>query len=199
MIILTIGNDTRSDDYRYGRADVIRALRVDFRAQRVTVLAFPRDLWVKIPEILDDIGTSRQKLNTAYTYGNPGLHFWDHPSQGPGLLAQTLDLNFGLQADNYVAVSMNIFVEVVDALGGLDIMLPDGVDGRTSKDRSARLVFPPGEQHLNGEQALTLARTRNISIFARANHQNQVICALQEKVNYYRLEVDSFVCRMKFD
>jgi len=183
MMLLVIGNDSRSDDYRYGRADVIRAVRVDFKAQRVTVVAFPRDLWVKIPEILDDIRTSRQKLNTAYTYGNPGLHFWDHPSQGPGLLARTLDINFGLGAGHYIAVSMNVFVDVVDTLGGLDITLPEeGVDGRTASDRSARLVFLGGKQHLTGEQALTLARIRNVSTFARAKHQNLVMCTLQEKV-----------------
>jgi LCP family protein required for cell wall assembly len=182
MTVLAIGNDSRSDDYRYGRADMIRAIRVDFKAQRVTALAFPRDLWVKIPEIRDDIGTDRQKLNTAYTYGNPGLHFWDHPSQGPGLLARTLEQNFGLRSDHYVAVSMQVFVDVVDALGGLDIYLPDGVDGRTASDRSKRLVFPPGQQHLSGEQALTLARTRNVSTFARTNHQNTVVCALEEKI-----------------
>jgi LCP family protein required for cell wall assembly len=182
MTILGIGADARSDEYHYGRADMIRAIRVDFRAQRVIVLAFPRDLWVKIPEVKDDLGTDRQKLNTAYTYGNPGLHFWDHPSQGPGLLARTLDLNFGLQAEHYIAANMNVFVDVVDALGGLDIYLPDGVDGRTASDRSQRLVFPAGQQHLTGEQALTLARTRNVSTFARTNHQNTVVCALEEKI-----------------
>jgi LCP family protein required for cell wall assembly len=182
MTILAIGVDARSDEYRYGRADLIRAVRVDFRAQRVTMLSFPRDLWVKIPEIKDDIGTDHQKLNTAYTYGNPGLHFWDHPSQGPGLLARTLDMNFDLKADQYVAANMNVFVDIVDALGGLDIYLPDGLDGRTSSDRSQRLVFPAGEQHLTGEQALTLARIRNVSIFQRARHQNLVMCALEEKL-----------------
>ena len=182
MTVLAIGSDSRSDDYRYGRADMIRAIRVDFMSQRVTVLTFPRDLWVKIPEVKDDLGTDRQKLNTAYTYGNPGLHFWDHPSQGPGLLSRTLEQNFGLISDHYVAVSMQVFVDVVDALGGLDIYLPDGVDGRTSSDRSKRLVFPAGQQHLTGEQALTLARTRNVSTFARTNHQNSVVCALEEKI-----------------
>jgi len=182
LTILAIGTDARSDEYKYGRADMIRVARVDFRAQRVTVLSFPRDLWVKIPEVRDDLGTDRQKLNTAYTYGNPGLHFWDHPSQGPGLLALTLDLNFGLQADHYIAVNMNVFVDVVDALGGLNITLPDGVDGRTSYDRSQRLVFPAGAQHLTGEQALTLARIRNISTFQRSSHQNQVMCALQKEI-----------------
>ena len=183
MSILAIGVDSRSDDYRYGRADVIRAVRVDYRVQRITVLAFPRDLWVRIPEVRDALGVDRQKLNSAYTYGNPGLQFWDHPSQGPGLLARTLELNFGLKADRYIAVSMNVFVEVVDELGGLDINLPDGVDGRTSSDRSKRLIFPPGEQHLSGEQALTLARLRNVSIFKRASHQNQVMCSLREQID----------------
>ena len=182
MTILAIGSDARSDEYRYGRADMIRAARVDFRAQRITVLEFPRDLWVKIPEVKDDLGTDRQKLNTAYTYGNPGLHFWDHPSQGPGLLARSLDLNFGLHADHYVAVNMNVFVDVVDALGGLNITLPEAIDGRTSSDRSERLVFPAGPQHLTGEQALTLGRIRNVSVFSRASHQNLVMCALQEEI-----------------
>jgi len=182
MILLGIGSDARSDEYKYGRADVIRAIRVDFKAQRVTVLAFPRDLWVKIPEVRDNLGTNRQKLNTAYFFGNPGLHYWDHPSEGPGLLAQTLERNFGLTADHYLAVSMNVFVEIVDALGGLDIYLEEEIDGRYSYDQSKRLYFPAGQNHLTGEQALTLARNRKGSVFNRMDYQNLVICTLQEKL-----------------
>lgn len=182
MILLAIGSDARSDEYKYGRADVIRAIRVDFGLQKITVLAFPRDLWVKIPEVKDNLGTNQQKLNTAYYWGNPGLHYWDHPSEGPGLLALTMDRNFGLKPDHYIAVSMNVFVNVVDALGGLDIYLEEEVDGRYSYDQSKRLYFPAGEQHLSGEQALTLARTRNVSTFARTGHQNKVMCELQKKI-----------------
>jgi LCP family protein required for cell wall assembly len=175
MTVLAIGTDIRSDEYRYGRADVMRAVRVDFREQRVTALEFPRDLWVKIPGIERNLKTDHQKLNTAYTYGNPG--------NGPSLLARTLDLNFSLKVDHYVVVNMNVFVDVVDALGGLDITIPEGgIDGRTSTDRSQRLVFPEGLQTLNGEQALTLVRMRNVSVFERAEHQNTVMCALQEKI-----------------
>jgi anionic cell wall polymer biosynthesis LytR-Cps2A-Psr (LCP) family protein len=70
----------------------------------------------------------------------------------------------------------------VDAVGGIRVDLPNGVDGRTAKDRSKRLVFPPGKQILNGEQALTLARVRNEGVFERASHQNTVMCALQERL-----------------
>ena len=170
MTVLAIGTDVRPGEHRSGLTDVMRAVRVDFLQQRVTMLEFPRDLWVKIPGMEHD-----QKLNTAYAYGNP-----DH---GPSLLAQTLDRNFGLKVDHYIVANMTVFAEVVDALGGLDIVIPPGgIDGRTSTDRSERLVFPEGLQHLNGEQALTLARLRNKSVFVRAQNQNLVMCALRKKI-----------------
>jgi len=175
MTVLAIGTDVRAGEHRYGLTDVMRAVRVDFREHRVTALEFPRDLWVKIPGIEPNLKTDHQKLNTAYAYGSPDY--------GPGLLARTLDLNFGLDVDHYMVANMNVFAEVVDALGGLDVTIPQGgIDGRTRTDRSARLVFPEGAQHLNGEQALTLARLRNISVFARAEHQNMVMCALRKKI-----------------
>jgi LCP family protein required for cell wall assembly len=121
-------------------------------------------------------------LNQAYLYGNPGFHYYDHPSQGPGLLARTLALNFGVTVDHYVAVSMKTFIGVVDAIGGIDVNLPDGLDGRSVTDDSRRLVFPAGEQHLDGEEALTLARIRNITVFQRADNQNLVMCAVRKKL-----------------
>lgn len=198
MTVLAIGTDSRTGDARRGLADVMRAVRVDFQAQRVTALEFPRDLWVKIPGIERNLKTDRQKLNTAYTYGSP-----DH---GPSLLARTLDLNFGLQVDHYIVANMNVFAELVDALGGLDVVIPaGGIDGRTSTDRSARLVFPEGPQHLTGAQALTLARMRNVSVFERAEHQNTVMCALREKIErpetLLRLPaiIDSFMDNIQTD
>jgi LCP family protein required for cell wall assembly len=182
MTILAIGTDQRSDEYKYGRADAIRVVRVDYVSRRVSALEFPRDLWVEIPEIEDNLGQDHDKLNTAYFYGNPGLHYWDHPSEGPGLLARTLELNFGVKVDHYIAVSMDVFVNLVDALGGIDITLAEEVDGRTAGDRSARLLFPAGDQHLSGEQALTLGRIRNVSVFSRAKHQNLVMCAVRKKL-----------------
>src|ERR1051326_5544981 len=86
MTVLAIGTDVRPGEHRYGLTDVMRAVRVDFRAQRVTALEFPRDLWVTIPSIEQNLKTDHQKLNTAYAYGSP-----DH---GPSLLAQPTALNF---------------------------------------------------------------------------------------------------------
>jgi LCP family protein required for cell wall assembly len=183
LTLLAIGTDSRANSYTYGLADAIRIVRVDFTANRVTVLEFPRDLWVEIPEIADDIkGQDHEKLNQAYLYGNPGFGYYDGPGQGPGLLARTLALNFGMQSDRYIAVNMRTFVKIVDAVDGIRVNLPNGVDGRTAKDRSARLVFPPGVQILDGEQALTLARIRNEGVFERVSHQNTVLCALKDRL-----------------
>jgi anionic cell wall polymer biosynthesis LytR-Cps2A-Psr (LCP) family protein len=101
---------------------------------------------------------------------------------------------------------MTLFAEVVDAIGGLEVIIPEGgIDGRTETDRSERLVFPEGPQHLDGTQSLTLARMRSVSVFERAEHQNLVLCALREKIGrpetILRLPaiIDSFLSNVQTD
>jgi LCP family protein required for cell wall assembly len=183
MTILAVGTDARANNYNYGLADVIRIVRVDFVNPKVTVLEFPRDLWVEIPDIADNInGQDHEKLNQAYLYGNPGFGYTDDPTQGPGLLARTLALNFGTNIDHYAAVNMRTFEKIVNAVGGLDVYLPETVDGRTAEDTNKRLLFKKGELHLDGTRALTLARIRIKGTFARADNQNRVLCALRDKL-----------------
>lgn len=183
MLLLAVGSDARSNTYTYGLADVIRIVRVDFINARVTILEFPRDLWVEIPEIADNInGQDHEKLNQSYLYGNPGFGYYEGPGQGPGLLSRTLALNFGVSPDHYIAVNMRTFESIINAVGGIDVTLEESVDGRTSNDTSKRLYFPTGEQHLNGVQALTLARLRPEGVFQRADNQDIVMCALKEKL-----------------
>ena len=185
MNILAVGSDARANSYNYGLADVIRLIRIDFVNPKVTILEFPRDLWVEIPDIADNLnGQDHEKLNQAYLYGNHGFGYTDDPAQGPGLLARTLTLNFGTQIDHYAAVNMRTFEKIVSAVGGIDVYLPDAVDGRTSNDKSDRLVFEAGTLHLDGPRALTLARIRIEGTFARADNQNRVLCALRAKLTH---------------
>ena len=177
MDILMIGADSRADSYLYGLGDAIRLVRVDFVTPKVSVLEFPRDLWVEIPNIEDNLdGQDHEKLNQAYLYGQPGFGYWDDPSGGPGLLSLTLDLNFGVQVDHYISVNMRTFEKVVDAVGGVDVNIPDD-DTAKSTDLSV------GDNHLNGAQALKLARNRHDGTFARADNQNIVLCALRKKLS----------------
>lgn len=183
MNILAIGADTRGDNYNYGLADAIRIIRVDFVDPKVTVLEIPRDLWVEIPDIADDLnGQDHEKINQAYLYGNPGFGYTDDPARGPGLLARTLTLNLGLQIDHYAAVNMRTFEKIVNAVGGIDVTLPETVDGRTADDKNKRLLFQAGTHHLDGARALTLARIRIEGGFERGENQNRVLCALRDKL-----------------
>lgn len=183
MFILVIGSDTRADNYLYGLADVIRLVRVDFANPKVTILEIPRDLWVEIPDIADNLnGQDHEKLNQAYLYGNPGFGYTDDPAGGSSLLSRTLALNFGTQIDHYAAVNMRTFTKIVDAVDGIDVTLPKTVDGRTADDTDDRLLFIQGTLHLNGTQALTLARIRINGTFSRADNQDRVLCALREKL-----------------
>jgi LCP family protein required for cell wall assembly len=179
MNILVIGSDTRSTGYTWGLADLIRVVRVDFTTPRLTILDFPRDLWVEIPYIADNLdGQDHEKLNQAYLYGNPGdgFHYWDDPSAGPGLLALTLNRNFGVDVDHYLAVNMRTFVRMVDSVGGLDVDLKHAVAGSNDPRLQA------GKHHINGTQALALARNRTEGVFSRGENQNIVVCALQKKL-----------------
>lgn len=184
MMLLAIGSDVRGDNYTYGLADVIRIIRVDFIAPRVTILEFPRDLYVEIPGIADHYGITHGKLNQAYLYGQPGFGYYDGPGNGPGLLARTLDLNFGMRVEHYGAVNMQTFVRIVDAVGGIDVALDKTINGNApdSNPPKKELIFTPGTHHLNGKQALTLARLRPFGTFERSESQNIVLCALRDKL-----------------
>ena len=181
MNILAIGSDARGQHYLYGLADIIRLVRLDFVNARVTILEVPRDLWVEIPEISDHYGITQGKLNQAYLYGNKGLGYYDGPGEGPGLLARTLNLNFGVQPDHYIAVNMRTFESVVDAIGGLDIYLPYEISVK-SKENPKGFAIPPGQHRIDGETALWIARIREFGTFSRAENQNIVMCALRKKL-----------------
>jgi LCP family protein required for cell wall assembly len=181
MNILGIGSDARGNHYLYGLSDVMRLIRVDFVTPRVTILEIPRDMWVEIPEISAHYGITHGKLNQAYLYGNPGLGYYSGKGQGPELLAKTLDLNFGIRPDHYLAVNMVTFSAIVDALGGLDIYLPYAVDARTPENPDAP-SYSAGSHHMDGQTALMLARIRQYTVFGRADSQNIVMCSLRKEL-----------------
>lgn len=183
MLLLAIGADS-GVDYNYGLSDAIRIVRVDFTIPKITVLSMPRDLWVKIPDLVNPYGIDHGKLNQAFFYGGPGMGYYKGPGGAPGLLARTLDENFGLRVDHYGAVNMQTFVKIVDAVGGIDLYLPTDVDGRPVDATTADMgYFYAGNNHFNGDQALRFSRIRKkYNDFTRMDHQNMVLCALKKKI-----------------
>ena len=182
MFILLVGSDSRKDSYAAGLADSIRLVRVDFIEPRIQLLPFYRDLYVEIPGIERHNGITHGKLNQAYLYGNSAYGYYDGPGEGPALLALTLEHNFDARVDHHVAVNLESFVRIVNALGGIDIHLPYEIDGRVPGSKDTDLYFPAGELHLNGYRTMLLARLRLQGDFQRGEVQNLILQALAEKL-----------------
>ena len=136
----------------------------------VGLLSIPRDLYV--PQ--QDGGLDR--INTAYFYGELAL-----PGSGPAMAMQVVKSNFGVSVDRYVRIDFAGFVRLIDAMGGVDIDVPNRLvdDEYPTYDYGTTTVaFDAGQQHMNGEQALAYARIRHgSSDLQRAERQQLVITA----------------------
>lgn len=183
MNILAVGSDQRGTGYLYGLADSIHVVHIDFTVPKVMVIDFPRDLWVEIPGISDHHGITQGKLNQAYLFGNPGMGYYDGPGEGPGLLARTLDLNFGLRVDHYLAIDTKTFVRLIDTLGGVDVNVETPIDLSYGISNPGPDYFlSVGTHHLDGEHALILATNRIPSTFQRMKYQKIILSALRDKL-----------------
>jgi LCP family protein required for cell wall assembly len=183
MTILAIGSDQRGTSYQYGLADSIYVVYIDFTVPKVMIIDFPRDLWVEIPGISDHYGLTHGKINQAYLFGNPGMGYYDGPDAGPGLLAETLQHNFGLQVDHYLAIDMQTFEKFVDTVGGVDVEIESPLDlnyGMGAPD--PELYLSAGIHHLDGDLALLLATNRVPTTFQRIKYQRIILSAMREKL-----------------
>jgi LCP family protein required for cell wall assembly len=176
--ILLTGID--SEGYLYGLADSIRVVQLDFQTKQVRVVAFPRDLWVDIPGA-NRYGVQNGKLNQAYLYGTEGMGFYDGPGYGAGLLAHTLNANYGLDVDHYLVVNLYAFRQIVNSLGGIEVYLPEDV--YIKHFEQPKLYLKAGNHTLNGKQAEQVVRARiDIGDFGRIRNQTIVLKALAVKM-----------------
>lgn len=165
-------------NYLYGLSDAIRVVRIDFLNGKITILHLPRDMYVSIPIAIPGFTESETlgKLNQAYFYGSPGMGYYYGEDKAPGLLAQTIEENFNLKVDNYISVNSRIFQMMVDAIGGIDVYLPDNIYGHYFQ--KPVLYLEAGIHHLDGKQAEMVARHRTIiGDFGRVNNQTILIKA----------------------
>lgn len=182
MIILVSGIDR--NNYSYGLADAIRVVRVDFQTKKVTVVAFPRELWVEIPGIEDDTGVTHGLLNMSYFYGTEGMQYADGSGIGSSSLALTMQKNYALQVDYYMAVNLSGFREIIDAVDGVDVYLDSDVyRGHSGRFPKQELFLKKGKHHLNGREAEILVRQRlDVNPATRLRYQTIVLEALAAKM-----------------
>ncbi len=127
----------------------------------VGTLGIPRDLWVQVP------GVGEQRTNSAYFFAEAA-----QPGSGAGAAVETVRQNFGVTVDHHVVLHMFGLVDVIDALGGIDVFLDAPQGG-----------FPAGTHHLDGMQALSLVRERySADDFSRMLQGQIVLLASLKKV-----------------
>jgi LCP family protein required for cell wall assembly len=171
MHVLLIGLDS-TQNLRGQNSDVIIVGVLNKDTRQVSLLSFPRDLWVYIPTY----GWSR--INMAHKIG----YRTNYPGSGPGLLAETLRVNFGIPIDNWARIDFRGFSRVVDELGGVDMVVacPVNLTYRAGEGGEAGdQLLQPGVYHMDGATALRYVRTRRGgSDFDRARRQHQFLKAV---------------------
>ena len=145
----------------------------------IKLTSIMRDLYVEIP------GRKNNRINATYVFG------------GPELLMETIELNFGIHVENYIAVNFSMLGKLIDAIGGLTITVEndyymDRINAVIKQDNKVLgidlkdgLLTEPGEQLMTGKQAQAYARYRygtSDGDFGRTARQREVVTLIFEKL-----------------
>ncbi|MBV7335675.1 LCP family protein [Chloroflexi bacterium TSY] len=177
--VLSLGTDARPEDQKAARTDTLILLTLNPKTRTAGMLSLPRDLWVPIPLHTGEVSN---KINMAYVLGEE----YRYPGGGAQLAMDTVSRFVGQPIDYYVRLNFHGFIELVDLIGGIDILVPETIHDEeypTANYGVETFHLDAGPQHMDGETALKYARTRNIdSDYGRAHRQQQVIRSVVDKV-----------------
>lgn len=142
------------------RTDTMMLLHIPESGDKPTLVSLPRDSWVPVP------GHGHNKLNASFSIG------------GPQLLVRTIENVTGIHLDHYMEINFAGFVDVVDAVGGVEMCVKHHL-----KDPKAGLNLKRGCHNLDGKDALGYVRTRHFANgdLERVKHQRQFVSALMHK------------------
>jgi LCP family protein required for cell wall assembly len=156
--ILIIGSDAR-EGLAGARSDVIVLVHVASDRKTVTLVHFPRDLWVSVP------GHGKDKINAAFAYG------------GAPLLVRTLQGLVGVPIDHVALVDFEGFKNMTDAVGGVNVYAEEASNSRG-------YAFHKGFNQMSGAAALAFVRERkqlSLGDISRGRRQQAFIKALMLK------------------
>jgi LCP family protein required for cell wall assembly len=144
MNILLVGSDSRTSKGNAAgnwvsgdqRTDAMMLVHIAKDRKSVDVVSIPRDSWVEIPE--QGFG----KINSAYAYG------------GPARLRQTIEQLSNVHIDHVVIADFTGFKGMTDALGGVEITVPQ-------ETWDSRNHFTAGTHLMSGKEALGYVRQRH--------------------------------------
>lgn len=158
--ILLAGTDASGD-----RTDTIMLLNIDRKAGKLSLMSIPRDTKVNSTY-------TPHKINGAYGINGAG-------EQGMDALMEYVSECIGFRPDGYMLIDLNVFVELVDLMGGVRFDVPcDMYYNDPTQDLYINLQA--GEQTLNGEQAMGVVRFRSgyaMADLERVNVQRDFLSA----------------------
>lgn len=179
--ILVLGTDDRScegcgidGEAGGGGSDTTLLIHVSADRQEAYGVSLPRDALVTRPDCMAEDGSTipgaeLAMFNTAFAEG------------GAACTVQTLEQLTGVLIDHYVTVDFNGFVDMVDAVGGVEVCLPKEV-----ADPKTKIYLDAGTQVLDGEDALKYVRERSVlsanSDIGRMKRQQAFIASMVNKV-----------------
>lgn len=175
--ILVIGSDSRAgENSAYGdtagaRSDTILVMHIAAGGDRAVGVSLPRDSIVNIPACTVDgrtIPAHQGMINSSFNSG------------GAACTWKTIEATTGIHLDHFVQIDFAGFQRMVDALGGIEIDLPEPV-----KDEDAHLDLSAGRHLLDGRTALAYVRARHAfgdgSDLGRIERQQRFMSAMITK------------------
>ncbi len=159
--------------------DTIMIASIKPSTKEIALISIPRDLGVSIP------GYGLQKINHANAYGE-----LKQPDWGAAEATGVVSKNFNIDVPYYIRLDFKAFEEIIDELGGVTITVDNSftdAEFPAPADQYKTVSFKTGEQKMNGDLALTYARSRHGnngegSDFARARRQQKILAALKDQI-----------------
>jgi LCP family protein required for cell wall assembly len=179
--ILVLGLDRRPWEPKDAsfRSDTMFVASIDQHAGRLQLLAIPRDTWAEIPYGNEPGVWAENKINAAYSYGQ----FYKYPGGGAAAAVAAVEHNFNIDIHHYVVIDWVGFVQLIDALGGIDLVVPEDISdfGTDVLDAFPDNTVKAGPQHMDGARALGYSRVRVDGDIKRIERQQIVIRAVADK------------------
>jgi len=183
ILLLGVDENDKRKDREIARTDAIVLATLNRDSNSVKLVSIPRDSLVYIPQV-----GYEDKINHAHAFGEAALKRYERGEEfetkpsGSKAVVDTVENLLDIPVDYYAKVNFKAFVDIIDALGGIDTDVPYEFKESNSEDKRDSIHLMPGEQRLNGEEALALARTRKQdSDYMRGQRQLQIIDAIIDK------------------
>lgn len=170
--VLVSGNDSYGSINQVTRSDVNMLVTVNPRTAQVLILSIPRDSYLPI--------TCKKNQNACAAVAGEDDKLTHSGLYGVGTTESTLEDAFDVEVNYYVRINFSSLINIIDAIGGIDVNVEPGLEVETFYANGTEGVHA-GMNHLDGERALAFVRERHAYIDGdnqRIKNQQIVLRAL---------------------